>query len=225
MQDPDGQEIWIPLPTKGYVGLRIFIDASRAHESMMSWGELANDVIIGPTQFVAQLPLVFRHSYSTATIRLTVEKANKLPAADGLDIPKIAAIQQNTGWSDPYAVIKIAGQKFNTKTINRTINPVWNESFDITALVREFTARELEIEVSAPPPLVTWRDLPSHHPLVHPRGSLPTSRVATCHDTSHHPLVPRVRSSTRTSSAPMTPSASPISPSRRSRLSSSTTTM
>lgn len=38
------------------------------------------------------------------------------------------------GLSDPYTILQIEGQRIQTKTIEKTLNPVWNESFtfDIT---------------------------------------------------------------------------------------------
>lgn len=52
-------------------------------------------------------------------------KADKVPAAD------------RSGYSDPYTVILLDGEKvFKTKTVKKTLNPVWNEQFKIDILSR-----------------------------------------------------------------------------------------
>ena len=35
------------------------------------------------------------------------------------------------GLSDPYAVIRVANKKYETAVIKKTLNPVWNTSFDV----------------------------------------------------------------------------------------------
>lgn len=51
------------------------------------------------------------------TIRCDIIEAKKLPSAD------------RSGKSDPYAVIRVNGNKvFKTKTIKKTLDPTWNES-------------------------------------------------------------------------------------------------
>lgn len=35
------------------------------------------------------------------------------------------------GFSDPYAVIRVANKKYETEVIKKSLNPVWNSSFDI----------------------------------------------------------------------------------------------
>ncbi|KAF5109968.1 hypothetical protein DV453_001259 [Geotrichum candidum] len=52
-------------------------------------------------------------------------KAENVPAAD------------RSGYSDPYAVVQLNGEKvFKTKTVKKTLNPVWNEQFSIEILSR-----------------------------------------------------------------------------------------
>jgi Ca2+-dependent lipid-binding protein len=36
-----------------------------------------------------------------------------------------------TGYSDPFCILKISEQKFKTKVKKRTLNPVWNEKFEL----------------------------------------------------------------------------------------------
>ncbi|CAB4375890.1 unnamed protein product [Rhizophagus irregularis] len=52
-------------------------------------------------------------------LRIGVLAARDLAAAD------------KDGFSDPYAVIRIANKKYETAVIKKTLNPVWNSSFDI----------------------------------------------------------------------------------------------
>lgn len=58
-------------------------------------------------------------------LQCEIIKADNVPAAD------------RSGYSDPYAVVQLNGEKvFKTKTIKKTLNPVWNESFSIEILSR-----------------------------------------------------------------------------------------
>ncbi|KAJ1482240.1 C2 domain-containing protein [Baffinella frigidus] len=45
----------------------------------------------------------------------------------GRDLPKM----DRFGKSDPYVVVEVDGQKRTTKTMKKTLNPVWKEQFDI----------------------------------------------------------------------------------------------
>jgi Ca2+-dependent lipid-binding protein len=52
-------------------------------------------------------------------------KAENVPAAD------------RSGYSDPYSVVQLNGEKvFKTKTVKKTLNPVWNEQFNLEILSR-----------------------------------------------------------------------------------------
>ncbi|KAI8099528.1 C2 domain-containing protein [Halteromyces radiatus] len=55
----------------------------------------------------------------TLTLRMGVIEARNLAAAD------------KTGFSDPYAVIRINSKKYTTKVVKQTLDPVWNFEFDI----------------------------------------------------------------------------------------------
>uniref|UniRef100_A0A1D1YDD9 C2 and GRAM domain-containing protein At1g03370 n=1 Tax=Anthurium amnicola TaxID=1678845 RepID=A0A1D1YDD9_9ARAE len=52
-------------------------------------------------------------------LRIGVLAARDLAAAD------------RDGFSDPYAVIRVAKKKYETAVIKKCLNPVWNSSFDI----------------------------------------------------------------------------------------------
>lgn len=61
-------------------------------------------------------------------------KADNVPAAD------------RSGYSDPYTLIYLNGEKaFKTKTVKKTLNPVWNEKFEVEVLSR--TAADFVFEV------------------------------------------------------------------------------
>ena len=36
-----------------------------------------------------------------------------------------------SGFSDPFAVVKLGKQKFTTSVIKQNLNPVWNEQFEL----------------------------------------------------------------------------------------------
>ena len=60
-----------------------------------------------------------RRDYSKISVRVTIESGRGLLAADV------------GGTSDPYVKLQIAGEEFMTKTIRKTVNPDWDESFTI----------------------------------------------------------------------------------------------
>jgi len=67
-------------------------------------------------------------------LRVDVVEAKNLPAAD------------RTGYSDPYCVFILNGEKvFKTKVIKKTLNPTWDEKFDVSVPSR--TAADFEVEV------------------------------------------------------------------------------
>ena len=52
------------------------------------------------------------------------------------------------GRSDPFVTLKLEGEKQKTKTIDKSLHPVWNQDFTLCALLRKlrvahsrFTAR------------------------------------------------------------------------------------
>ncbi|RIB13834.1 C2 domain-containing protein [Gigaspora rosea] len=53
------------------------------------------------------------------TLRIGVLSARELAAAD------------KDGFSDPYAVIRVANKKYATAVIKKNLNPIWNTTFDI----------------------------------------------------------------------------------------------
>lgn len=56
------------------------------------------------------------------------------------------AAADRSGYSDPYAVVLVNGEKvFKTKTIKKTLNPVWNEQFDTEILSRTSTQFLLQV--------------------------------------------------------------------------------
>ena len=60
-----------------------------------------------------------RRDYSKISVRVTIESGRGLLAADV------------GGTSDPYVKLQIAGEEFMTKTIRKTVNPDWDESFTV----------------------------------------------------------------------------------------------
>jgi phosphatidylserine decarboxylase len=52
-------------------------------------------------------------------LRVTVIEAKELTAAD------------KSGTSDPYCVLKLGTEKRETKPVKKTLNPVWNTTFEL----------------------------------------------------------------------------------------------
>lgn len=60
-------------------------------------------------------------------VRVHVLEAQELKAMD------MAMMGLVKGKSDPYAVLKVGNQHFQTKTIQKTLNPRWNEVYEVMA--------------------------------------------------------------------------------------------
>ncbi|KAG0302994.1 hypothetical protein BGZ97_002085, partial [Linnemannia gamsii] len=54
----------------------------------------------------------------TVRMRIHISKATNL------------AVKDMNGFSDPYVKVSIGGHKFTTKVVPKSLNPVWNASFD-----------------------------------------------------------------------------------------------
>ena len=68
-------------------------------------------------------------------VKLTVKAGYNLLAAD------------RGGTSDPYVIWQMKDESKTTKTIRKTINPVWEETFEVDGEVREFLAKPIRFEV------------------------------------------------------------------------------
>ncbi|XP_066497153.1 extended synaptotagmin-3 [Hoplias malabaricus] len=72
-------------------------------------------------------------------VRVQVVEAQDLVAMDTLMMGLVK------GKSDPYAVLIVGNQRFQTKTIKETLNPRWNEVYEF--VVHEAPGQELEVEL------------------------------------------------------------------------------
>lgn len=63
---------------------------------------------------------------STGTLKILLKKGVGLKAAD------------LNGKSDPYVIVKCGGLEQRTKTIQKTLDPVWNETLDFTGSLQQF---------------------------------------------------------------------------------------
>uniref|UniRef100_H3BEH2 Extended synaptotagmin 1 n=1 Tax=Latimeria chalumnae TaxID=7897 RepID=H3BEH2_LATCH len=70
-------------------------------------------------------------------IRIYLIEAENLESKDSYGIFK--------GKSDPYAILRVGTQTFTSKTIEESLNPKWNELYEI--FVHEVPGQELEIEI------------------------------------------------------------------------------
>ena len=43
----------------------------------------------------------------------------------------------SNGFSDPYVVLKVAGQQRKSSTVQKTLNPKWNQHFEFAQLTKE----------------------------------------------------------------------------------------
>ncbi|XP_074653719.1 extended synaptotagmin-2-B-like isoform X2 [Tubulanus polymorphus] len=78
-----------------------------------------------------------QHPQPQGVLRINVDKAKDLIKAD------IALVGK--GKSDPYVVLHVGAQTFKTKTVNNSLDPVWEEYFE--AIVDQRSGQMLELEV------------------------------------------------------------------------------
>lgn len=71
----------------------------------------------------SQLPPLFMFTASLRITLLLCVWATAVRRANGL-----AAMDSN-GFSDPYALLFLNGEKHKTRTIMKTLNPVWDATF------------------------------------------------------------------------------------------------
>ncbi|XP_053351758.1 extended synaptotagmin-3 [Clarias gariepinus] len=65
--------------------------------------------------------------------------------AEGLKAMDTVMLGLGKGKSDPYTVLMVGNQRFQTKTIKETLNPKWNEVYEF--VVHEAPGQELEVEL------------------------------------------------------------------------------
>lgn len=53
--------------------------------------------------------------------------------AEGLKAMDTVMLGLGKGKSDPYTVLMVGNQRFQTKTIKETLNPKWNEVYEVIA--------------------------------------------------------------------------------------------
>lgn len=75
------------------------------------------------------------HMLESGTLRVHLQRASDLKAAD------------RNGYSDPYVKLSLAGQSHKSKTIKKTLNPQWNETFEFSGVLRDLLAEALQLHV------------------------------------------------------------------------------
>ena len=73
------------------------------------------------------------HMIGHGTIHIFLSHATDLKSMD------------SNGFSDPYVKLSLGGKTHKSKTIKKTVNPVWNESFTFTGVLNELVAESLQI--------------------------------------------------------------------------------
>ncbi|KAK3816721.1 MAG: phosphatidylserine decarboxylase-domain-containing protein [Linnemannia gamsii] len=81
---------------------------------MLGRKEFSNDTPLGSAQ--GQQP--FDDESLSARMRICISKATNL------------AVKDMNGFSDPYVKVSIGGHKFTTKVVPKSLNPVWNATFE-----------------------------------------------------------------------------------------------
>lgn len=76
-------------------------------------------------------------------VRVHVLEAQELKAMD------TAMMGLVKGKSDPYAVLMVGNRRFQTKTIKETLNPRWNEVYEVTDNALLCTYNNYKISIQA----------------------------------------------------------------------------
>ena len=89
----------------------------------------------GSLSFSVTWARVAPHMLESGTLRVHLQRASDLKAAD------------RNGFSDPYVKLSLAGQSHKSKTIKKTLNPQWNETFEFSGVLRDLLAEALQLHV------------------------------------------------------------------------------
>ena len=71
----------------------------------------------------------------SGVLKIVLEKGRGLPSAD------------SNGLSDPYCILTCGGQKFTSKTMWKTLDPEWNQTFDFKGVLSDFLSSGIKIKV------------------------------------------------------------------------------
>lgn len=92
---------------------------------------------------------------SKGVLKVTLRYAKNLMSAD------------SNGLSDPYVIVSSGGAKKTSKTIKKTLNPVWNEEMDLKGVLSNFLTDQLSLKfmdkgtrIAPPPHKLRHRPLP-----------------------------------------------------------------
>ena len=100
------------------------------------------------TSYILHLPSIVRRTYTDATIRVTLKSGAKLPASD-LSFSPLTTLRSGGSTigatSDPYVIINLMGIEARSKTLFKTLNPVWDEPFEFQGMVKDLCAKNLEM--------------------------------------------------------------------------------
>jgi len=74
---------------------------------------------------------------SVGTLRLELCQAHRLPIGDSKMVTENGK-KVDRGSSDPYVIIECAGHKVRSRTLYKTLNPVWDQTFELRGELGEF---------------------------------------------------------------------------------------
>ncbi|XP_022601257.1 extended synaptotagmin-1-like [Seriola dumerili] len=117
-------------------GLNVMSD-SMIMDAIASFLVLPNRLVVPlvPGLHVAQL----RSPLPRGVVRIHLLEAKNLAAKDSY----VKGVM--TGWSDPYAILRVGPQTFTSKHFDNTDSPKWGEMYEV--IVHEVPGQELEVEV------------------------------------------------------------------------------
>merc|ERR1712110_590927 len=72
---------------------------------------------------------------SSGTVRVVLKRGEKLKSAD------------SNGFSDPYVKLQLGPQQHKSKTIKKTLDPQWDESFEFKGVVKDLLSQPLQLHV------------------------------------------------------------------------------
>uniref|UniRef100_A0A3B4TPR8 Extended synaptotagmin-1-like n=1 Tax=Seriola dumerili TaxID=41447 RepID=A0A3B4TPR8_SERDU len=117
--------------------LKFVMSDSMIMDAIASFLVLPNRLVVPlvPGLHVAQL----RSPLPRGVVRIHLLEAKNLAAKDSY----VKGVM--TGWSDPYAILRVGPQTFTSKHFDNTDSPKWGEMYEV--IVHEVPGQELEVEV------------------------------------------------------------------------------
>ena len=133
----EGREFKLPLTTKGSIFIKVVV-AAMEKPSYQELGLIHCEPVVKPLVQLKDLPTtarVMQREQSEAHITITLKGGAGLKAAD------------RGGTSDPYVKFTLGEETYFSDVIPKTLNPVWDKDFSLSAPLIDMQRATLHLEV------------------------------------------------------------------------------